>query len=210
MSHTSPVRSPKTARSPRRPRRPRNEDFQVHPTDLGSLFAKRPLVWGEDEGDYDTLLSKVTAAIRPTDVIEAMWVKDITDLTWEAQRLRRIKAGLLQASGQCALEMFLEGLPQPGLIDGVQYDVHRLASGYMSGLKLAVTLVERVLAEHGSDADGMMALGLANRLSDFDMIERMIAGAEARRNRALSELDRRREAAARHSRLRATDVDDVS
>ena len=35
------------------------------------------------------------AAIKPKDVLEEMWVRDVVDLTWETLRMRRLKAALL-------------------------------------------------------------------------------------------------------------------
>lgn len=209
MAHTSPSRSPKRARPSRRPRRPKTEDFQVHPADLGSLFAKRPLVWGEDESEYDTLLAKVTAAVMPTDIIEAIWVKDITDLTWEAQRLRRMKAALITRAGEGELMLFLEAIPDAGLIDGVRYSISSLVSGYTAGVDKAVTAIDRLLNLNAQDWNSLLARGLVNWLGQLEGIERMIAGAEARRSRVLVDLDRRREAA-RISRRRAEDIEDVS
>jgi predicted RNA-binding protein YlqC (UPF0109 family) len=38
-------------------RTPKNVDIHVHPSDLGALFAKRPVILGEAESDYDDLLT---------------------------------------------------------------------------------------------------------------------------------------------------------
>jgi hypothetical protein len=70
-------------------------NLHVLSRDLGSLFAQRPLITGESEDEYDDLLSKVTSAVAPVDMIEAVWVKHIVDLIWEAQRLRRLKPASL-------------------------------------------------------------------------------------------------------------------
>jgi hypothetical protein len=70
-------------------------DLHVLPRDLETLFAERPLIRGERAEDYDELLARVTGAVGPTDVIEAVWVRDIVDLIWEVQRRRRLKVSLL-------------------------------------------------------------------------------------------------------------------
>src|SRR4051794_40678372 len=97
FTHAEPIQ----ASAPRLPRQEADlpaPDLHVLPRDLGSLFPERPLIAGESEGEYDDLLSKVTSAVAPADVIEAVWVKDIVDLIWESQRLRRLKASLLMAA----------------------------------------------------------------------------------------------------------------
>jgi len=45
------------------------------------------LLEGEFEAEYGRLLAQVAAAVRPSDVIEVLWVGDVVDLTWEALRL---------------------------------------------------------------------------------------------------------------------------
>ncbi len=188
----------------------RGDDIQVHPANLGPLFAKRPLVLGEDEAEYDELLIRVTAAIRPCGIIESMWVKDVVDLMWEAQRLRRLKAELLKQAGRRALEEFLRSQPSAGLINGIQYSIPSLVASYAAGAKEAVTEVERILAQNGLDADTLMARALTNKLDEVERLERMLAGIDARRNRVLGEIERRRETLARQTRLVAEDVVDIS
>src|SRR6202030_1130933 len=64
-------------------------------------FGPAPLIEGEDAGAYDELLLRISAAVRPHDIFEEIWVRDIVDLVWEAFRLRRFKACLVTA-GACA------------------------------------------------------------------------------------------------------------
>ena len=61
-------------------------------------FGAPVLLEGEDGAHYDKLLTQVTAAVAPTDVIEEFWVRDVVELLWEAMRLRRLKASLLRSS----------------------------------------------------------------------------------------------------------------
>src|SRR5260370_18463171 len=63
-----------------------------------SCFGRGPLVDGEDSGGYDELLARVSGAIKPADIIEEIWIRDIVGLTWEALRLRRARAALLAAN----------------------------------------------------------------------------------------------------------------
>lgn len=186
-------------------------DIHVHPKDLGTLFAKRPLVLGEAEADYDELLSRVSAAVKPTDVIEAMWIKDVVDLMWESQRLRRLKASLLMKAARGALVNFLNKIKDVGHTNGAPVlTPSQLARGYVTGDNVAVAEVESILHSRGLDADWLMAQALSERLPDVERIERLITGADARRNRALSEIERRRESFARRLRYAAQDVSDVA
>jgi hypothetical protein len=50
------------------------------PAHLDFLFAERPLLPGEDPEQYDALLRSIVQQVKPVDVIEAIWVKDVVDL----------------------------------------------------------------------------------------------------------------------------------
>ncbi|MFC1455637.1 hypothetical protein ACETIH_02650 [Microvirga arabica] len=207
MTEKSVVRSPKATGSKPKRRRPKGDDLQLCPRDLGSLLAKRTLVLGESEDNYDTLLSKVTGAIKPTDIIESLLVKDITDLAWEAQRWRRLRAEMLTQAGQSALEELLRSIPGAGLINGVQYSYESLAACFAAGIEEAVVAVHKILLRRGLDADTLMARALSNRLDEVERIDRLIAGADARRSRVLDELERRRKLRVCQSHRVADDLD---
>jgi len=209
MSPIPASRPSKAAPRSRKPSRPRDEDVQVHRGGLGRLFATRPLVWGENAQDYDTLLMKVTAAIKPTDVIEAMWVRDITDLMWDGERLRRLKTGLLRRRAQEELEGVLEGIVAANVINGVAYDISSIAACYSKGHKIAVTHIKGIFAEHDLDDNEMTARAFAFHFDTVERIERMIAGVNARRDRVISELERYREGGKRRSRMITDDVTDI-
>ncbi|MCJ2136633.1 HNH endonuclease [Methylobacterium sp. J-026] len=58
------------------------------PAHLDFLFDNPLLLPGESEEQYDALLRSIVQQVKPVDVIEALWVKDIVDFIWEAKRLR--------------------------------------------------------------------------------------------------------------------------
>jgi len=184
-------------------------DVRVLPRDLGPLFAHRPVIQGEAEADYDLLLSKVTAAVAPTDAVDDVWVKDITDLTWEAERGKRLKASLLMAARKKALDRLIAETYGPYL-QSAEPLKSAYTNAWLQGQPAAVEKFNRLLAERGLDLNSVMALALSASLSDIERIDRMIASAEARRNRILLEIERRREAKARQQRTIADDVTAVS
>src|SRR6202051_1953162 len=63
-------------------------------------FGTAPLIEGEDAGAYDELLLRISAAVRPGNIFEEIWVRDIVDLVWEAFRLRRLEACMMTAGGR--------------------------------------------------------------------------------------------------------------
>src|SRR6478752_5143437 len=77
----------------------------VPPTDGGTIaashfeiFGPPPLLDGESQEVYDTLLARVTGTVSPKDIIEEIWVHHFVDLVWEIQRLRRLRVALLSSS----------------------------------------------------------------------------------------------------------------
>ena len=58
-------------------------------------FGPPPILEGERAEDYCELLERVFSAVGPTDFIEEIWARDLTDVVWSMFRLRRILTALL-------------------------------------------------------------------------------------------------------------------
>jgi hypothetical protein len=148
-------------------------------------FGPAPLIEGEDAGAYDELLVRISTAVRPADIFEEIWVRDIVDLVWEAFRLRRLKACLMTTGARIALAQGLSPL-----VGGAQAD--GLARSWAARAPGALAAVEEHLAAAGIGLEGVVAQGLCIELDFIERVERMIMAAEARRNAALREIDRHR------------------
>jgi hypothetical protein len=156
-------------------------------------FGPAPLIEGEDAAAYDELLVRISSAVRPHDIFEEIWVRDIVDLVWEAFRLRRLKACLMTAGARSALARQLSPL-----VGGAQAD--GLARGWAAREPLAGAAVAEHLAAAGIGLEGIAAQGLCIHLDFIERVERMIMAAEARRNAALREIDRHRATLGRQQR----------
>src|SRR5262249_54402859 len=75
-----------------------------------ALFGPPPLLEGEDTAAYDELLARISGAVKPADIFEEIWVRDVVDLVWEAFRLRRLKANLMTVVTHQGLTKILETL----------------------------------------------------------------------------------------------------
>ena len=144
-------------------------------------LAPAPLLPGDDTAAYDTLLAGVAATVRPADLIEEAWVRDVVDLIWEALRLRRLKAALLTACADDGLAHLLRSI-------NVQGYTPELARRWAARELGAVAAVDAALAAAGLSLDHVMARTLALRIAEIERIDRMIASAEARRSAALREI----------------------
>jgi hypothetical protein len=151
-------------------------------------IAPQPLLPGEKEADYAEVALRIVKAARPRDAIEEVLVRDVVDLTWEVFRLRRAKVGILRASMGVGVQRALAGL-------GCNYaETTRLGDGWAAGDDAARTKVDVILNKAGLTIDEATAKTLENKLDSFERLDRMLASAEARRNNALRELDRHRDA----------------
>jgi hypothetical protein len=62
-----------------------------------SIFGPPPLLEGEDPAAYEALHTCVSKAVRPTDFIDEIWVREAVDVKWDTFRLRRNQAAYLSA-----------------------------------------------------------------------------------------------------------------
>src|SRR5262245_38647915 len=150
-----------------------------------ALFGPPPLLEGEDTAAYDELLVRISGAVKPADILEEIWVRDVVDLVWEAFRLRRLKANFMATVAHEGLRKILETL-----IDWS--DARDLAQAWATRERGAVKQVDELLASAGFTMDAVMAQALSLKLDAIERIDRMIATAEGRRNAILRELDRHR------------------
>lgn len=155
-------------------------------TPMLALSAPPPLIAGEQAGAYEDLWARMVASVKPADPIEDMWVRDVTDLVWEVLRLRRVKANLLGISKCQGMAEVLRGLGEeyPGI----------LARRWAAREPTAIGDVNERLSGAGLGVDAVMTGALAARIGEYERVDRMLAGAEARRAATLHALDERRDA----------------
>jgi hypothetical protein len=151
-----------------------------------ALFGPPPLFDGEDTKSYDELLTGISNAVKPADILEDVWVRDVVDLTFEVFRLRRLKVNLIMANEYKGLSETLT--PLVG-----RSQAETLGEGWAARKSDVVEEVNKTLASAGLSIDSILAQTLSLKLDDVERIEHMTAIAEARRNAALREIDRHRE-----------------
>jgi hypothetical protein len=166
-----------------------------------TCFGPAPLFAGEDSAGYDELLAHVSGAIKPADIIEEIWIRDIVALTWEALRLRRARAALLTASRYAGVQRVLSPLCGTKAYD--------LSEQWARREDEAVAAVDRHLVTAGLTMDAVMGQTLAAEIELVEKLDRMIASAEIRRNATLREIERRRSDFAARLRQAAQDRDNV-
>jgi hypothetical protein len=167
-----------------------------------TCFGPAPLFEGEDSAGYDDLLARVSGAIKPADIIEEIWIRDIVGLTWEALRLRRARTALLAATRYVGVKRVLTPLCGWKKADDLSEQWARREDE-------AVAAVDRHLTTAGLTMDAVMGQTLAIEIDLLERMERMIASAETRRNATLREIGRRRSDLAARLREATRDADNV-
>jgi hypothetical protein len=161
-----------------------------------------PLFAGEDAAAYDSLLGRVSDVVKPADVLEEIWLRDLVELSWEVTRLRRTKAEFVNSSAHRGLRKLLDGLL--GWREG-----QNLTAQWAAHDPEARKLVASSLAAAGMSMNTVMAQTLAATLGEVERFERLTAAAELRRNAMLREIaDYRSVFAARLQRATA-DIEDA-
>jgi hypothetical protein len=171
--------------------------------DRAIAVAAAPLLPGEKEADYAQVAARIVDALRPRDAIEEFLIRDVVDLTWEVQRLRRIKTGILRASMSAGVQRVLAGV-------GHSYpERDTLGEKWAGGDEGARNKVNAILAKAGLTIDEATAKTFESKIDVVERVDRMLASAEARRNNALREIDRHRDAAGTAVRRVIDEVEDA-
>src|SRR5262245_42098698 len=167
-----------------------------------NFFGPPPLLDGEDPAAYDDLLARVSGAVKPSDILEEIWVRDIVDLSWEVSRLRRLKADLIATTAHVGLQQVLEPLSDWS-------SSTTLSQAWAKRDANAIKEVDELLASAELTMDAVMAQTLALKLDEIERIDAMTMRAEARRNVALREIDRHRASVAQALRRAVNDIEDA-
>ncbi len=165
------------------------------------------LIEGEAAGLYNDLLARVSGHLKPHDIFEEMWTREIVDLVWEAERWRQYLAKFLNSKLADQLESILPplmrdtGRPDTSFMGKLTaspqreleaYAGRKLVQQWASGDPEAADRVEELLTKGGMTLSRVMAQTMAHEIETVERFNRLIANAEGRRNGLLREIDRRR------------------
>ena len=153
--------------------------------DQSSRLGPPLLIKGEDGAAYQEVLARISRAVKPKDFLEEIWVRDVTDLTWEILRMRRLKSALLASA-------MSNTLPQI-LAPALDYmEARDLSRQWALGHRQAVKQVSKLLSRMGLTSDALVAEALVAKIGTVERIDQMLTNAEVRRNAALREIERHR------------------
>jgi len=185
---------------------------------LAKLFGDPPLVGNEAREDYNNLFNAIADAVKPADVIAWLYVRDITDLSWEIKRERTLKAYVIKSaheeevrallmppqSRRFTLRIFEKNLDPE--TDKKAEEELRKAREVNTEVKLWATdpkarrRIEKSLTDQGHDVTQISARALNRAADRIDAIDRRIASYELRRMAALRATEHYSETLARRLR----------
>jgi hypothetical protein len=179
-------------------------------SDRGTELLGRPLLLiDEDESDYDALLAAVSAAVKPSDIFEKIWTRDVVHHQWQIQRFRRFTAALINTSKQKALENVLRPLLSYGTCDPFDSKSETLAWKFIMGDDVAIKEVDGLLQTAGLARDVILAEGTAFKIEPIERFDHMAMAAQACRDAALREIERHRTAFGQNLRRAVEMVEDA-
>ena len=163
------------------------EKFPARTAQRYPFFGPPPLLKGEDPAAYDQFLAKATAAIKPADFIEEIFVRDFVDIDWEIVRVRRLKSDLVNQALSSKLKEALEELlsknsddgddQDDDTDDGNEVDIDALVSGWMIGDRHASMQVEEILKSDGLTIQDLLVPASIYALDAIERLNKMITTA---------------------------------
>ena len=152
-----------------------------------ALLPKLPLLITESADEFDALRDAFEQEIKPRGIIEQMYVHEICCIVSEILRLRRGKAAIINAAFRDALvHLLTECLETPGLLRPLDLDdqVQTLALAWFKN-EQGKKRVAKTLNESGLDEYAIEGEAIRRSSSALELLNRMLASLEARRDKAL-------------------------
>ncbi len=169
---------------------------------IKELMPRPLLLPGESEDELKAFHQGFIEATNPSEIIEHVFVQEVSDYTWEMARFRRMKVSTINSARREAVEKILF----PCLFDGERGHTDSinlarvLAHGWSSGKDDVRKMAIEILDAHGYGESDIQAVCYSLRIDEIESIDRLISVSECRRNGALKELERHRDSTARRAR----------
>jgi hypothetical protein len=178
------------------------------PKELAQFFGDPPLALNEKQEDYESLFAAIAAAAKPADAIGWMFVRDITDLSWEIRRERSLKLKVIKTAEQTAVARMLTP-PRPEELDWMEPnpgDDEACNSAWQWAHDPKTRRrIDKDLADLGYDATDISYKALEGN-SVIDGIDKRIASYELRRMAALRAIELYSEKLARRLETASSEI----
>jgi hypothetical protein len=140
----------------------------------------------EAEDQFAAIRTALAQELKPRGIIEKIYLQDMTVLVWEIWRLRRCKVAIINSEFRAALASLLTRLlSEPGA-DPIRIDdeAAALAAAWFIDTAAKERVAELLRASQ-LDESAVEAEAIRRLAAELERLDRMIASAESRRNKAL-------------------------
>ena len=172
------------------------------------MLAPAHIIRTEDIDAYDSLMDQFTEAIQPRDFVEWMWVRDLTDQTWEELRAKRARAVRLKLARRDTVELIMKAFYPANTQKSaeMEFEIQQDVADILLGEEIPKAGFDLIRKKFGVTGFDNFGATYQSCLADMERLQRIADRANARRNMTLREIDRRRDAAARRARDTVTTV----
>lgn len=144
-----------------------------------------PLLMSESQDHFASICDELEQEIRPSGVIERIYVQDIANIICEIQRFRRYKTTMIYNSYLVAVrKILLQLLRRNDFRHGYQEGVEDLARRWFSDEK-AKAKVAKLLRKFQMDEAAFEAEAFRVCSEDLERLDRILTALEFRRDKAL-------------------------
>lgn len=153
-------------------------------------FATPALMAGERVEDYEILRQLLIEDVAPQSTIEWLWLFDLTELSWEILRYRKLKARALEMYRVRAIEALLyqlDGAGIPGDREKVRRLTKRNAADWQSDLSAADEIESR-LEQVGFDLVAINAEIFVQAREIIALFDTLLHSAQRRRDMLIREI----------------------
>jgi hypothetical protein len=166
------------------------------PAELKALEEPSCVLPGESRREFETIRQMIIDDISPKTNLEWLWTLDLSELSWEILRYRRLKEKILQAHRANAIAAILQRLDGAGIPAHIRMIVRtyseRAAADWCED-PIAASEIDARLERNGFDLATINAEVFLQAREPFAWFDAMMQSAQGRRISLLREIAVRRE-----------------
>ena len=170
--------------------------LQSIPTDLKIFEEPSCLLPGESKREFEIIRGMMIEDVRPKTNMEWLWILDLSELSWEILRYRRLKEKILQIYRAKAIASILQRLDGAGMPPQSKMLVQAHSEGTAaewSNDPTAAFEIEARLQRGGFDLCAINAEVFLLAREPFNLFDGLMQSAQHRRTTLLREITLRRD-----------------
>jgi len=154
------------------------------------LFSSsQQLLSSERLADFQALLDAIKREVKPSGIIEEIYVNDIAWFVWEILRLRRCRIPIIKASYPDALRELLANVTKKPMEFEINAEDRglELAENWFASER-GKDEVRKILKQFDLDESTIEAVAIRRSARDLEKVDKLLMALEARRDEALASL----------------------